>query len=234
MGLSGGVEGPCRAATAVGGSRDAQPSEVSLALLFVCTGNLCRSPTAQFLLAKELGAPHLGADAVADSRHHLELSGRLVELSSCGTRTVPGLGMDELSAAELRRRGSDPSDFRSSELTFGRIATVDLVLTATRSHRSLVLELEPRAMGRTFTMLEFAALLNLSRGQSSACRSTAEAIRSAASQRWRASGSPIDLADPRGQSEAIHRITADTLQEAMTVIGAGLRFFEGAGGQAVT
>ncbi len=217
-----------------GAGRDTQATEDAISILFVCTGNLCRSPTAQFLLATELGGPHPGSGAgLTDSRH--QLPAHYYQLSSCGTRTVPGLPMDELSAAELRRRGHDPSDFRSTQLTESRVAAADLILTATRSHRSLVLEREPRGLGRTFTMLEFAALLNQPGGPRAESTSAADLIRSAAAQRWRVSGSEIDVPDPRGQPAAVHRATADQLQEAMSVIGVGLpRALGEASGRAVT
>lgn len=90
-------------------------------------------------------------------------------------------------------------------------------------------------MGRTFTVLEFAALLNLPGGLPADCRSAAEAVRSVATRRWRVSGSQIDVADPRGQPAAVHRSTADELQEAMSAIGAGVRqVLAGAGGRVVT
>jgi protein-tyrosine phosphatase len=115
-------------------------------ILFVCSGNICRSPLAERLtraLAAEAFGP--GADVLT--------------ASSAGTDAVVGHGMDTSSAAVLLGLGGDPTGFRARQLTPGMVTKADLVLTMTGSHRREVLEASPRAMSRTFTLLEAAALL---------------------------------------------------------------------------
>lgn len=118
-------------------------------LLFVCTGNICRSPFAQFhtraLLATRMGPRWASWFSVA----------------SGGTGAVVGAEMHPLSRAQLGPLATHPdvASFHARQLPARDVALADLVLTMSRSHRSAVLELEPRALRATFTIPEFARLL---------------------------------------------------------------------------
>src|SRR3954452_10171685 len=118
-------------------------------LLFVCTGNLCRSPFARFhtraLLEMRLG-PRWAS---------------WFDVASGGTGAVVGAEMHPLSRAQLGPLATHPdvAAFRARQLPARDVEMADLVLTASRAHRSAVLELEPRALRRTFTMREFTRLL---------------------------------------------------------------------------
>ncbi|MFC5140770.1 hypothetical protein ACFPK1_21215 [Actinomycetospora rhizophila] len=118
-------------------------------LLFVCTGNICRSPYARFhtraLLEMRLG-PRWAS---------------WFDVASGGTGAVVGAEMHPLSRAQLGPLAAHPdvAAFRARQLPARDVELADLVLTVSRSHRSAVLELEPRALRTTFTMREFARLL---------------------------------------------------------------------------
>jgi len=117
-------------------------------ILYVCTGNICRSPFAELLTRALLDAA-LG---------HQEDQ---VSVASAGTCGMVGHAMDATAAAELRARGVDADGFRARALRRSLIQDADLVLTATLAHRQLVLEEEPRALRRTFTIREFADLVRI-------------------------------------------------------------------------
>ena len=112
-------------------------------ILFVCTGNICRSPTAE-RLAAGLGA---GLGAAAG-----------VRASSAGTRAVIAHPMHPDAAQALMDLGGDPDDFAARQLTPAIAADADLVIAMTRAHRDAVLELAPRQLHRTFILTEAAAL----------------------------------------------------------------------------
>jgi protein-tyrosine phosphatase len=118
-------------------------------LLFVCTGNICRSPFAQFhtrgLLETRMGSRWASWFSVA----------------SGGIGAVVGSEMHPLSRAQLGPLATHPdvASFHARQLPARDVEMADLVLTASRSHRSAVLELEPRALRTTFTVPEFARLL---------------------------------------------------------------------------
>lgn len=117
-------------------------------LLYVCTGNICRSPFAQFHTRFLLGA-RLGPWAHAFAVH------------SAGVSAVRGHGMHEDTRVHLttRRDHPDVAAFAARQLPDRDVLLADLVLTMTREHRSTVLGDVPRALPTTFTLREFARLL---------------------------------------------------------------------------
>ena len=113
---------------------------MSFAVLYVCTGNVCRSPMAE-LLFRSWVSPD------AD-----------VEVASAGTQALVGHGIDRASASALGQLGIDPSRHRARQFEPWMAADADLILTAERAHRDLVMTALPSAFRRTFTMKEFARL----------------------------------------------------------------------------
>ena len=112
-----------------------------LRVLTVCTGNICRSPMMEQMLRARLG----------------DLS-EYVDVSSAGTRARDG---DEMTAqaAELSERYTGlPAAHRARLLRSEHVEASDLVLTATREHRSAVVSLYPRASRYTFTLKQFVVL----------------------------------------------------------------------------
>ena len=95
-------------------------------LLFVCTGNRCRSPLAERLAARwaaELLGPRAGE----------------VTTLSAGTAATAGEPMEERSARALSELGGDPRGVAARILTPADVESADLVLTMTREHRRRVL-----------------------------------------------------------------------------------------------
>ncbi|WP_307787094.1 arsenate reductase/protein-tyrosine-phosphatase family protein [Mycolicibacterium mengxianglii] len=132
--------------TGMGHASDARvaPDEArgSLHLLFVCTGNICRSPIAERLAA-----------AQAAQR---QISG--LYTSSAGTRAVIGHPVHREAASVLQSLGGDASSFGARQLTARIAMDADLILTMTRAHRDRVLELAPRLLSKAFTLAEVAYL----------------------------------------------------------------------------
>jgi protein-tyrosine phosphatase len=114
------------------------PSEI-FAILVVCTGNVCRSPAAERLLASKLGPT--------------------VHTASAGTHALVGHPISEPMALLLRDGDVDPELFEARPLSEQMVKEADLILPMTRAQRRLVVELWPAAVRRTFTLREFARLL---------------------------------------------------------------------------
>lgn len=112
-------------------------------VLFVCTGNICRSPTSE-----RLAAAMAAQQAVSGFR-----------ASSAGTGAVIGHPVHPEAARVLADLGGDPLGFTARQLTAARAADADLILTMTREHRDAVLELAPRRLHQTFTLTEAHALI---------------------------------------------------------------------------
>lgn len=144
-------------------------------LLFVCTGNICRSPTAERLalaFADELGLPGLTAE-------------------SAGTRAMVGYPMEPTAAMVLESLGGDPAGFAARRLTPEIANNADLVLTMTGRQREKVLAMAPAQMKKTFTLREAARL-----SEASGATTVAEL---AAARAALTSPGAEDVADPIGQ-----------------------------------
>jgi len=115
-------------------------------ILYVCTGNICRSPVAERLTRDGL-LRRLGEEA----------GSFLVE--SAGTWGHEGSSMEPYAAQVLADRGVPAGRVAGRELTPEHIVVADLVLTATCDHRDQVLGLDAYAGQRTFTLREFARLV---------------------------------------------------------------------------
>lgn len=114
-------------------------------MLYVCTGNICRSAVAERLLRLRL-------------REHLGDEARLFEVESAGAQGLSGEPMDDESAQTLRDLGGDEQGFVARKLDADQIRRADLILAANRKHRATVVRLDASAARRTFTMREFARL----------------------------------------------------------------------------
>ena len=109
-----------------------------MTVLTVCTGNICRSPAAERLLAASLGPS--------------------VQVSSAGTGAVVGHGIEPAMAHLLDDAGIATRKFAARQITPDIIRGSSLILTMTREHRSSVVELVPDAVRRTYTLREFARI----------------------------------------------------------------------------
>jgi protein-tyrosine phosphatase len=105
-------------------------------------------------------------------------------------------------------------------LLVSETADVDLVLTMTREHRRSVLQRDPRALRRVFTLAEAAALLPLADRTGLDLlpwdqRAGELAVRLDAARARRAGGSEDDIRDPIGQPLEVHREVAVTIAGEM-------------------
>ncbi|MFJ4221398.1 low molecular weight phosphatase family protein [Curtobacterium luteum] len=180
-------------------------------VLFVCSGNLCRSPLgAQVLVAR------LGRDAPAFT------------VESAGTIAEDGAPMDEAAVAQSRRLGGSPDEHRSRYLTASIASAADLVLTAERSHRAAVVSLAPRATKRTFTIREFGRVLDaLEPADLAGVASVPELIERVARLRGTVAvpsdPGEDDVDDPYRRSEATHARVADEIDRALSTVTDALR-----------
>jgi len=177
-------------------------------ILLVCTGNICRSAMAE-RLARAYLEDCLGATAAQ------------IHVLSAGTQAVVGSGMHPHSALVLKGFGAQPGDFRAQQLTEAHAAPADLTLTMTRGHRRQVLALAPRALARTFTLREAAALLDLvptdvqTRGETLPERARNLVAAMGAARSRRPAADDDDVLDPIGHPVEVHEEVGEMVAEAL-------------------
>ncbi|MBC7631150.1 glycosyltransferase [Aeromicrobium sp.] len=110
-------------------------------VLLVCSGNICRSPVAERLLQSR------------------SLAGAVVHAESAGTGALVGEPIHPQMVDVMRASGVELAEFAARQLMPHMIQAADLVLTMTREQRATVLRLDPRALAKTFTLTECAALV---------------------------------------------------------------------------
>ena len=116
---------------------------MTVRIVTVCTGNICRSPYAQLLLAHRLEEIRPGA----------------FEVSSLGTSALIDQGVDPGNARLLEAAGIAYHGFLARQISEQLLADIDLVLPLTVEHRRLVLSYAPQLLKRTFTLKEMARLI---------------------------------------------------------------------------
>ena len=109
-------------------------------VLFVCTGNTCRSPMAEgyfkYLLEKE-GVENITA-------------------SSAGTFAAEGVAPSRNAVMILEKFGIDISDSRSTPVTASVLGQADLIITMTGSHQDYIGRIDSSALKRTKRLGEYS------------------------------------------------------------------------------
>lgn len=182
---------------------------MTLTVLAVCTGNICRSPAVETLL-----------------RGVLDTS---VVVGSAGTNAMVGHPIAEPMAELLTAGGFPPVGFAARQLTTDLIEQADLILALTPEHRADVLEYVPSAVRRTVTVGELGRLSSTLIpgavvGQDDAAR-LAALLPVALQERPRHVGRHHDdgVVDPYGHSAATYRRSYDQILDALTPVMAALR-----------
>lgn len=112
-------------------------------ILFVCTGNICRSPLAELLLREAINTPN-------------------ITTFSAGTQALVGHQMPTVQQEIARDLGIDsPENHQAQQITLQHVEDADLILAMDRQHRSETVRLAPRALRRTFTLRELARIAEL-------------------------------------------------------------------------
>ncbi|HKT02033.1 MAG TPA: low molecular weight phosphatase family protein [Rugosimonospora sp.] len=164
------------------------------AILFVCHANICRSPMAERLARRTLGA----------------------DVSSAGTHAWHGAEMHEYTRQILAERGAGTTPHASRPLVPELLAAADLVLTMSRNQRAAAVTLLPAAARRTFTLRQFGRLAAATGPGGGDLRGLLDRVRGVREQ-------PVgpehdELVDPVSGPVEGFRACADEIQRVLDVI----------------
>ena len=119
--------------------------QLETTILFVCSGNTCRSPMASALATRLLKERyHLNGEADLDAAG--------IRVLSAGTFAMPGLRATPQAVDAVAGMGADLSGHRSRQLTAELIHSADFIFTMGRSHAQSAIAMSPSAAARVMPL----------------------------------------------------------------------------------
>lgn len=177
-------------------------------IMFVCTGNICRSPMGELLMT-----------------HYL--NGTTVQVSSAGTRGLPMHPIDPSSGRLMQSVGIESSGFRSRRLTRQMADEADLILCFEKQQRKEIVTLAPAAVRYTFLLDDFANMCDYcARNNMIAGLTIQERLQSViknSSMIRPMIPQPKDIADPHGREFGMFCVAAEQTNGAIRKILKSMR-----------
>src|SRR6202453_83841 len=112
-------------------------------VLFICTGNICRSPMAEGIF------------------RHIMKGRRDIQVMSAGIGAMDGQAPSPYAVQAVRELGIDISRQRSRQLTPELVQEADFIFGMTHSHVDTIFLLYPQAAEKTFLLREFDDTLDI-------------------------------------------------------------------------
>ena len=106
-------------------------------ILFVCSGNTCRSPIAEGIAKEVFSSPET------------------YQISSAGTSALDGLPASSLATMVASQNSIDLSEHRARLLSGAIVKDADLIITMGSKHRETVGIIDPSTLEYAFLLTEF-------------------------------------------------------------------------------
>ncbi len=110
-------------------------------IMFICTGNICRSAMAEAMLKKML-----------------EENKKNIEVYSCGISADEGDIPTQNAIDVMNEYGIDLKKHRATNIKYSNIEKMDVILCATLSHKIFVIKLYPELKDKIFTLKEYVGI----------------------------------------------------------------------------
>ncbi len=111
-------------------------------ILFVCTGNTCRSA-----MAAAMFRAMLAEKGIKD-----------IKVASAGIAAIPGGKASPNAVQVMSEQGVDLNSHRSRQVDEGLLKEADLILTMTENHKLAVKSWEPSVWDKIYTLKEYAGM----------------------------------------------------------------------------
>jgi protein-tyrosine phosphatase len=102
-------------------------------ILVVCAGNICRSPTAEYILKDKL-------------------QNKAIRVSSAGLTALEGKSADAIAVELVRHQNIDMSAHKGRQLNSALVAENSVILVMEQRHLSDLCNRYPQARGKTFLL----------------------------------------------------------------------------------
>ncbi|MDD2376588.1 MAG: low molecular weight protein arginine phosphatase [Clostridia bacterium] len=109
-------------------------------IMFICTGNICRSPMAHAYMQKKL------YDLKKENEYMI---------SSCGTNAIQGQCATDNAIEVMKKYDIDLTRHRATSLEYSNILDYDLILVLTDNHKRQILQVYPSLNDNIFTLKEY-------------------------------------------------------------------------------
>lgn len=108
-------------------------------IMFICTGNICRSAMAEAYMKKRIKEENMD-----------------IEVNSSGIYAEQGEEASYLAKETMEEYRVNLADHKATNTRKSDIATRDIILCATTGHKQLLLQMMPELNGKVYTIKEYA------------------------------------------------------------------------------
>ena len=109
-------------------------------IMFICTGNICRSPMAHAYMQKRL--------------YDLNKQNEYI-ISSCGTNAIYGQCATDNAIEAMKKYDIDLTGHRATSIEDSNLLDYDIILVLTKNHKREVLQIYPSLNEKIFTLKEY-------------------------------------------------------------------------------
>lgn len=110
-------------------------------IMFICTGNICRSAMAHVMLEDKA-----------------KKQNKNIQVYSCGVYAQNGDISTDEAIETMEEYQIDLKKHRATNIRSSKIEDMDIILCATTAHKNNVINMYPKLSGKVFTMKEYARI----------------------------------------------------------------------------